>query len=594
MRKICCLAALLAAIPCIATAQVEKQVEVTKAYVPDVERATKIPAVPDMTDTVKLRPEIDYAITPLSFASDFDTRPIRPAQVTYWEFNRPRPFYLKAGAGYPLNSVIDFYASTQHPGTGYAVGFVNHEGRYADIRNDFGRKRDAVRMTNRVGAAAGKYFGRHVLEGSVAYENRLYHRYGAGGGDAAAGIPQIAPGRPDYGDAELKLRFGDEFKDLSRFNFEVAFHAGLFWDHSDFEGYTHPARQTGVGASAKLARRFGRHLVQLQGGFDRMAGQKALDGYSENLFTAGLRYGCAGGFIDFTAGADYYGDRIRGAEPGNYVIPYARLRFDLGTKTLQPFVEADGGVRENSYRSLTRLNPYLCHPLRAAGGDDPSVPDAAFAPLARSTVNYDFRVGIDGELWRERFTYRLYAGFEIRDHFVYWCSVPGAGGLSSAELYGSFMPVTGRVTVMSFGGEAVLRPASGFRLSLGARGNIYNDEGVWREGDTRCKLENGLPSFEGHAGAEYEGRKVSFGVSVELQSARRWSVLNRDEATGECLSRRFEAPFGADLRVHLDWRAGGRVTIFGEGRNLANRRLYRYAFYPEYGANCTVGVKLEF
>lgn len=597
MRKICCLAALLAAIPCIATAQVGKEVEVTKAYVPDVERATKLAAVPDMTDTVKLRPEIDYAVTPLSFASQFDTRPIRPAQVTYWEFNRPRPFYLRAGAGYPLNSVFDFYAATQHPGTGYAVGFANHEGRYADLRNDFGQKRDALRMTNRIGAAAGKYFGRHTLEGSLSYENRLYSRYGAREAAEDVSAP-VAADRPDYGDADFALRFGDDFERLDRWNIEIAFRAGLFWDHSKSDGPGHAARQTDLGASAKLARRFGRHLVQVQGGYDRMAGAGVTDGYVEQLFTGGLRYGYAGGFIDFVAGADYWGDRIRGAGDGNYVIPHARLRFDLGTDAMRPYIEADGSVRTNGYRSLTRQNPYVFNPFPVAAPDDGADGTGypiAVAPLDKSTVSYDFRLGIDGGLWHERFTYRLYAGFSIRDNFLYWCAVPLAGtDLSSAEQPGAFVPVAGRLTVASFGGEAVFRPASRFRLALGACGNIYNDEGAWRQGAARCNLDNGLPSFEGHAAAEYEGRKVSFGVSVGLQSARRWSVVTWDAAAETCAAHAFEAPFGADLRVHLDWRVGGRTTIFGEGRNLANRPLYRYAFYPEYGANCTVGVKLEF
>lgn len=147
MKRILFAAALLAALPCSVSAQVEKRVEVTKAYVPSVESAAKLAVVPDMTDTVKMRPEIDYTITPLSLQTTLATRPIRPATVTYWEFNRPLPFYLKAGAGYPLNSVLDFYASSQNPGTGYVVGYVNHEGRYAKIKNDFGIKNNSTRCS---------------------------------------------------------------------------------------------------------------------------------------------------------------------------------------------------------------------------------------------------------------------------------------------------------------------------------------------------------------------------------------------------------------------------------------------------------------
>ena len=176
MKRILFAAALLAALPCSVSAQVEKRVEVTKAYVPSVESAAKLAVVPDMTDTVKMRPEIDYTITPLSLQTTLATRPIRPATVTYWEFNRPLPFYLKAGAGYPLNSVLDFYASSQNPGTGYVVGYVNHEGRYAKIKNDFGIRNNSTRMLNRIGAAAGNDFGKPILEGDLSYENRMYHR----------------------------------------------------------------------------------------------------------------------------------------------------------------------------------------------------------------------------------------------------------------------------------------------------------------------------------------------------------------------------------------------------------------------------------
>ena len=49
-----------------------------------------------------------------------------------------------------------------------------------------------------------------------------------------------------------------------------------------------------------------------------------------------------------------------------------------------------------------------------------------------------------------------------------------------------------------------------------------------------------------------------------------------------------------DLRVNFDWKVSGRVTLFAEGRNLVNRRLYEYPWYPELGANFTVGAKANF
>lgn len=585
MNKLLTIAALAAVLPWSAGAQVEKQVEVTKAYVPSLESASKLRIVPDMTDTTRMRPEIDYTITPLSLRTTLSTRPIRPATVTYWEFNRPLPFYLKVGAGYPLNSVLDFYAATQNPGTGYIVGYVNHEGRYADIRNDLGAKNNSVRMFNRVGTAAGKYFGRRVLEGDLSYENRLYHRYGAFMEDALAedsGL--VTPGSAvDYGDANVVVRFGDDFQDLSRTNFDILLRGGFFFDHSSVPDYNNKARQTAFDVRAKAARAFGRHSFSLEAGYERLAGQKALDGYKEHLIHAAARYGIGGGVARLEAGADYFHDKIAGAESENYIIPFLRLDINLGTVGLKPFAELDGGVADNSFRSLTRRNPYLMTPQPAGESEG-----GGRGWLDRSSVDYNGRFGIGGSLWRDRFTYRVYAGFSIRDNHLYWRGADAEWTTVSAEAIrpvywpGIFVPEMARQTVTSFNAEVVYRPLTTLRLDLGVHGYLYNDD---------SPLYNGSPSFEGNAGIRYEGRKISFGVSALLQSERKWSLFVSDT---QAENRVFTAPFAVDLRVDFEWKVSGRTALFAEGRNLANRKLYEFACYPDYGANFTVGAKFNF
>ncbi len=598
-----------------APAQVEKRVEVTKAYVPSLESASKLAVEPDMTDTTCMRPDIDYAIMPLAIATSFETKPIRPATVTYWEFNRPLPFYVKAGAGYPLNSVFDFYASSQNRGTGYVVGYVNHEGRYADIRNDFGAKNNSVRMTGRIGAAAGKYFGRHVLEGALSYENRLFHRYAARTGpagtdaDDSQAIPPAATGglpekwmRPgaaaDYGDARADVRFGDDFLDLSRTNFEVALGGGIFFDHSQPLTASERGRQTSLDVSCRLARAFGRHSLSLGVGYRRLAGLKALADTLQQTLRASARYGVEGGLVRFEAGADYFHDRVARGERGNYVVPFLRLDFDLGIEGLSPFLALDGDVRDNAFRSLVRQNPYV----------------APSAWLGRSSVDYNGRFGIGGRLWRGRFDYRLYASFSVHDNHVYWYgavrhlnqSIPGPAmdgvGRSAFDsgicFSGAFLPVQARQTVTSFHGEMTLRPAAGLSIGLAARGFLYNDEEVRLSG-LRISPGNGEPAFRGRAELRYERRKVAFGVSCLFESARRWTLAESPDSDPGILAApwpaaSFEAPFAVDLRADFEWRVTGRTALFAEGRNLLDRPLYEFPLYPEYGASVTVGVRAAF
>ena len=136
------------ALPVATEAQVAKHVEVTKAYVPEVADAVKLPIEPNMVDTVKMRPEIDYSIVPTIYSTSLSTHRFKPATVTYWEFNRPKNFYIKAGAGYPLNSVGDAYASVHRERVGYLLAYVNHHGEYDKRPNHNGKLTKAMQMQN--------------------------------------------------------------------------------------------------------------------------------------------------------------------------------------------------------------------------------------------------------------------------------------------------------------------------------------------------------------------------------------------------------------------------------------------------------------
>ena len=265
------------AVPGVLNAQVEKRVEVSKAYVPSVEHATKLAVRPNMVDTAAIQPEIDYSITPLTLETQLATRPIRPATITYWEFDRPLPFYLKAGAGYPLNSALDLYVSTQNPDIGYALGYINHDGRYGRIPYTPDGDHSALWMDNRVGVAAGKYIGRHVLEGEVSYRNRIIDRYGL---FPDPDFPTFDNGnRRVIGDLQGKIRIGDDFNDLSRTNFNVEVTAGNWWNPLDSKLYLEDnvvpvldypyENEWNLGVDAAVGRRF---AIRSSSGPDSRAG----------------------------------------------------------------------------------------------------------------------------------------------------------------------------------------------------------------------------------------------------------------------------------------------------------------------------------
>ena len=407
------------AVPGVLNAQVEKRVEVSKAYVPSVEHATKLAVRPNMVDTAAIQPEIDYSITPLTLETQLATRPIRPATITYWEFDRPLPFYLKAGAGYPLNSALDLYVSTQNPDIGYALGYINHDGRYGRIPYTPDGDHSALWMDNRVGVAAGKYIGRHVLEGEVSYRNRIIDRYGL---FPDPDFPTFDNGnRRVIGDLQGKIRIGDDFNDLSRTNFNVEVTAGNWWNPLDSKLYLEDnvvpvldypyENEWNLGVDAAVGRRFGRHTLVFRAGFEgRWGGDRkgesvwaAPSDYYNRTYSGAFRYAYRARSVDMEFGLDYYRDDVAGRDAANYFIPYAHLRFDLGGGGFVPYVELDGTLKHNDMRELMETNLYYV----------PRYTDL----MPRNTVDYSVRVGVSGRLVEDKLIYRLFVGYSfIENH----------------------------------------------------------------------------------------------------------------------------------------------------------------------------------
>ena len=551
-----CLCAVVAAAAVPAAAQVQKQVEVTRDYVPSVAPASKLAIAPDMTDTVRMRPEIDYTITPMSWQSNLSTEKFRPATLTYWDLNRPRPFYLKLGAGYPLRSEGDFYASTQNPDIGFLSVYANHRGGYARPENYLGVKADSRNMNNRVGITLGAYTGKRKVEGDFSYDMDDYRRHGGYEGQTGLG-DKIATGL-----ADAVIRFGDDFADLSRVNFELAVRGSFFHDGSvvrdeAMEVSNDLFRQYGYGASGALARRFGSHMLRFEAEFDSRHGLKACD-YSDNTVRAGLRYGRDGGAVEYTLGADYIYDRLAG-KGHHYVTPYVRLRFDIGRNGhFVPFIEADGNLRNNSFMSLTRRNPYV-------------IPGT----WADNTLEYSFRVGVAGNAAKDRIAYRLTFNAAFAGDEVFWY----------VRDYMWFGVETARCNTMSFDALFEYRPVSSFLLSLGATGRLFSDN---------TSLAVARPSFEARAGIEYSYRKWSFGASAHMATKTRWTSLISGDAGEEPRSEIFVDNLSVDVNASVEWNCSSDVSIYLEGRNLANAKSYPIAYCPNYGIGFLAGVKVQF
>lgn len=551
MRRLFYILLLVAALPFSAAGQVLKQVEVTKDYTPSVSTAQKMAIVPDMTDTVKMYPDIDYSITPRSFQTSLLTENFNPATITYWDFYNARPLYARAAAGVPLASEADLYISTFNKDRGYAMAYLNHQGDYRNRINMAGEtvEDNTTQMSNRIGGRAGLFVGRHKLEVDLKGDHQIRHRYPTTG----AAIR--------FGRADAKVRFGDDFVDLSRWNFNIELGGSTFLNGLDVSDFN----QSNLSARVALGKMVGAgHLLQLHATYDGAFGYKALKNYRNNTFMAGARYGFSSERFEFLLGADYYYDDVKySTDSPHHVFPYLRMTWKDSSTGFVPFVEVDGGLKHNDFATLIYDNPYL----RGSGGVAEALPKMA------NETQYNGRIGFTGTLGGV-FSYNLSAELSFADDHAYWYNY-------GAEYY--FIEAYQHSLHLDL--NAKLRPIGWFEAELNA--GVY----AWENYDD---FYSSRPNFEAGLDLRYIGRKIKFGVEVGYRGPINWMTMSGVTAESLPVLEKVRTDGTFLLGAEVEWRINNRWGVYLEGRNLAGSNIYEWLCYYTDSPQGLLGVKFNF
>ena len=595
MKRYITLLLLLCGVSFTTFAQVAKQVEVTKDYAPEIGEARKMDIAPNMVDTITLRPEIDYTITPRSFASALGTHRFKPATVTYWEYRRQYPFYLKLGAGYPLNTVGDLYATTHRADVGYLTGYINHYGQYQKLRykgatdEQIFKDNRSMQMKNKFGVMGGKYFGRYTLAGNAYYSMDIYHRYPLHNEYDESGNPLLEYKRRkvSHDDLKVALSFGDSFADYSHLNFKVYAAANFFNDKSELFVKDDRYQQINVVAGGAIAREVNKKVaLALDIDYEGYYGLRSLKEYKNSIASAQLMcHYRSGRLVDLKVGARVlYDNNPADAVKQNrwHAFPYMNVSLNISEKGYAvPYVEVGGELQNNSYYSLAQRNPYV-----AILGD-------GFGMLQRGSVLpntelYNVRFGISGHTLNSKFAYRFYANMSFMKNALYWYNVN--------RLF--FDAVAAKQNVWSLCAAVDYKPISQLLIMAEVKGSLYDN--FAEMGDVQ--IANTLPDVEASLKIRYNHKKFTVGASADLRSKTRWTYVEYESlyseipATTPVAIGRFEAPLWVGLNLYADYKVGKACTIFAEGNNLLGDAMptYRWAFYREMGASFTVGVKVQF
>ncbi|MBO5903560.1 MAG: hypothetical protein J6Q40_06170 [Tidjanibacter sp.] len=557
------------------TAQTDysKMIEVTREYTPTVERAQKLSIAPTAVDTVALRPEARYQITPTPWSTPFSVGKLDHAQLSAARWRNPGMGYLRVGGGWPVSSEADVYLTPLRSRSSTLGFYLNHQGFEDKIKNDMGVRANALSLENSVGLwFESKLSERVDLQVDANYSLDIFTPYG---GISTLGEDMSWDGRVRYNDAGVALSLGNDSKELAGVNFRIGGSLNLF-GAKDVDNHSFGQRDYSVWGRLGYSREG--HSVGVDVRAEGRKGAKELSEYDDFrvILSPSYEFVTERNFL-LRLGVSYiYNSSPEGKKI--YLLPMADVAYKRFYGFV-PYLRVGGDLSDGSYRAQRLMNPYV------AGGS-----------WVNNGARLGGRVGANGDL-DGVVNYDIFGGYDIYRLYNYSVAVNASS---------RFMAVARPLNVLYYGANVVLH----FGPSLALRGAVRMNDPIAKSFDNESLSALyagvGIRTMEGDVALQYQYKSkwnVSLGVRMlgEAHSAINIGSIRVSESTGidkpivtEDNYVAVTIPSATDLYLNVEYSPKSNFALYLSGGNLLGQQIYDFAFYPLPGVNIKAGVKVNF
>ena len=462
--------------------------------------------------------------------------------------------FVKAGFGLYTTPIFEvYYDQTRNKKSGYGIHFkhLSSNGGLSDVGpSDY--------SFNSVDAFYSAYLKHHEVTGKLMYDRRRVSYYGYSSNDSIEDLLNSKTLTDDalkqvYNDIGFSARLKSLFKDSTK----LAHNVGLeVHNYKNLAGST----ETNMRFDATLAMEQG---AETYGGtllIDNNAYRAVLGNGLEDARTNGVMIGAEpyvstkGDKYTVKVGAGLFLDSQ--GKTTFHFFPQAYLDYSLFDDMLKPYVGVDGRRIRNSFRSLTRENPWLS----GAPG------------LANSSLMYDLYGGLRGSFSSDiGFDVRV-SGSRIKNRPLY---VSTSTFIDSTSLGDRFGIAYDEVGQLDLSGEVIY--SHGEHVDVTGRIDVFT-----YTTDTQAEAWN-LPPYKLSLGARYDFRdKLIVKLEAQFLGARKAGLLpDGDVQTfAEVTPTTKDLDGFLDLYFGVEYRYTKRLSLFFDVSNLSASKYERWYGYP--------------
>lgn len=561
--------------------ELNKEVQVTRAYDPIISDANKIEVPLKVDDTLThIKKEFTYNVLSRGVASTYSIRPIPAATIIEQAYTDPHFLYARLGFGYPVSPLADIYINNYNPKSLSVGAYYNLRSIFGNIENSNPKGHDIPidEMSHNAGAYIKNQFEHFTLGFNAGFK---YHKLLFSGYDT--GLNNMFDYKPNkdsltqvYTTIDAKLYLTSNNKDANDFRYHIGASFNRFGDNGKnrFDmGWLHGMNENTIGGEIYLAKPFNDlHLFGLKADFNYY--NRKLKSNLMPTETDSTRnryhlliepnYTFKGDNFELLLGAKIDIAKEHDDKTKTYIRPHAELAYLLANE-FTPYASINGGREMNTYQKIASENPYI-------------LPGMNFN-MRNTMHDYKIRGGFKGNI-QPAFSYNIYAGYSLIKNMYFFRNTPQPIDANSPySLYNNFDVEYDEVQEFNAGAELNVNYSI---VNASLKANYYN----YNLSDLKAPFHR--PEFTMDFNANLTiAQYLILSARLHAQSKTAYNYYALQDKT------LYNDEF-FDLGLGAEYLFSRNFSVFLNVNNLLNKKYMVWNLYRVPGIHVQGGITLSF
>lgn len=531
-----------------------QEVKVVKPYEPVISDAFKINELPQITDTIKIKPKFTYSITPIQYNTSFYPKTIKPAKLKKEMLSKLYYGYTRLGFGSYLTPLAEVAVNSKRSERWQWSSMLHYQSSNGKIKNQQ-KKRVYAGVSNFFTDANAKHFFKNntVANLSLNYKNNISYFYGYNpnylSDSIEAPLKKKDIEKQKLNTLKIEAGYGTQYLDSSEINYNIKI-SNLFTNTID----KNTENIFNLGTSMSYF--FKREIIGLDIDIKNYNDKGFLNKADYNIIKFNPWVGAFGKKWRIIAGVN---TAFKADESKYKFYPKLSMHYNIIDYFLIPYFELSGNYIVNNFTKLYHENNFIRNDLSVKPTNN------------KINITFGFRGNISSEIaFNIKVDYR-----KFQDQYFYVND-------TSVRYHNKFNVVYDNLTQTRFLGEISYKKAEKFYIAL--KGNFYKNtldkqQYAWHMPDYKISL---------HTRYSIQN-KIIANVNVFAISKRyalEYDKTNKPKAV--------ELKGTIDLNLGLEYRYTKILSAFLNINNIAAIKYYKWNNYPTQQFNIMGGITYLF